>query len=76
MIKLIQNWLIKRRLDKETNQYVKGYNFAAGELLRGTATPQEIESYYYRSSWTPFDRGCNDAIDRLVRLNAVIDNRT
>ena len=74
-MKFLKEWLHKRKKNKDINQYVKGYNYAAGEILRGVSSPIEIESHYYGSSWTPFDRGCDDAIDLLTELKVVEDNR-
>ena len=74
-MKLLKKWFHKRREAKIKDQYCNGYNYAAGELLRNRASPAEIEAHYYNSDWTPFDRGCDDAINLLIELKIIKDNR-
>ena len=61
-----------KRLDKK--MYNRGYDFAAGALLRGEETPLSIESHYCICDWTSFDRGVNDAVATLIEKGVVEDN--
>lgn len=70
----ITKWIQKRKLKAEKSQYIAGYNYAAGALLRGDETPISLESQYCYGNWTPFDRGANDAMVRLIRGGIVEDD--
>lgn len=59
--------------------YERGYNFAAGALLRGEESVRSLEERVYspfpqNEQANEFDRGVRDAIFRLVRANVVEDN--
>lgn len=76
MIKKIKEWLIAREKLINKRLYDRGYNWAAGELLRLEATPLVIQSYYEcNGERNCFDAGAEDAVNELVRLGVVKDDR-
>lgn len=78
MLNHIKDWLEKRRAAAREAEYRRGYDWAAGRLLRGHATPITIEAYtYIRYSprYDDFDRGADAAVDRLVEAGVIEDDR-
>lgn len=78
MIKAIQAWLDRRAEAEALRSYHKGYDFAAGKLLRGELTPAELQIMYEDplDACNPFDVGMEDAVDRLCQLpEKPADNR-
>jgi hypothetical protein len=61
------------RKAEEAEDFSRGYDFAAGALLRGEETPFTLVA----KIWTrdSFDDGILKAIDRLVSAGIVIDDR-
>lgn len=54
--------LVKRRKQRE---YIAGYDWAAGVLLRGELSPQEVNVSNFGDRSHSFDRGAMDALQRL-----------
>ena len=76
----IINWVQDRRRRRHEagsqRAYVRGYDWAAGLLLRGEAEPITVQAYTEPGlRYSDFDRGADAAVDRLVALNIVEDNR-
>lgn len=49
-------------------QYNRGYDWAAGNLLRGEITPEYIEGQTCGHESEPFDRGALDAMLEIEKL--------
>ena len=67
----IKKWLKKRKEKAERKEYKRGYDYAAGALLRGEETPLSIEAHYFRDDWTFFEDGANDAVTCLIAKGVV-----
>ncbi len=65
--------LLRRRRRVEVAQYINGYDYAAGMLLRGEKSPTELESE--QIDYSAFDKGMDAALDKLVRLKVIVDDR-
>jgi hypothetical protein len=59
----------KERSKKE--QYINGFDYAAGKLLRKELTPQELEKYIIYIDYDSFDRGIVDAINKLDKIGFI-----
>lgn len=70
----LKTWLEAHRKRVRNNAYLRGYNWAAGALLRGDETPASVDIHTYGCS-DPFDRGANDATARLIALGAVVNDQ-
>lgn len=80
MITRFRKWRARRRVRVMDEYYKHGFMWAAGELLLGHMSQEEVESHIYwldpaGSSMTgdAFDRGASDALircSRLLRLEA------
>lgn len=68
---MIQNWKRKER----EKQFKDGFDFAAGALLRREHTPMSLESFFFGRDMSQFDFGIDAAIDIIVGLNFVYDDR-
>lgn len=64
-------WIRKQR----TKAYNNGFDYACGALLRGEETPISLESAFLKDSTDPFSYGVADAIEQLISLEAISDNR-
>lgn len=64
------DFLHQRRIRQANAAWLLGYDWAAGQLLRGDATPQEINA---RTSGIedPFDRGAQAALTKLILKGVV-----
>lgn len=71
----VKSWTIHRHKTREEKEFVKGYDWAAGVLLRGEETPMSIESYMYAPMWTKFDSGALVATEKLIGLEVIKDDR-
>lgn len=79
---IISNWFKAQEEKAKKAHYKRGYDYAAGELLRGESTPLEL-MHRYETSQTfaenptlrEFDRGMEDATDRLCGSGAIVDDR-
>lgn len=78
----ISNWFKRRAEKAKQAHYKRGYDYAAGELLRGEATPLEMMNRYGTSATfneaphlVSFDRGMEDATDKLCESGAIKDDR-
>lgn len=74
-MKILDNYLSKRKLKREKELYNKGFDYAAGELLRQAPTEdviQELQSHVdcavHFDDYDEFDHGIDDAIDRAIKL--------
>jgi hypothetical protein len=67
--------LFRIRKDKcIKSQYKKGYDFAAGKILRREETPLSLDEMQDMDPCS-FDRGMNAAINYLVILKVVEEDR-
>lgn len=71
MFKLITNWLAAKKAKDDKELYERGYDWAAGNLLRGI-TLEEVESHIESSmnfnDYNSFDRGAEHAIEMLGQI--------
>ncbi len=69
------NWFKKRNERKRKKLFNRGYDFAAGSLLRGEETPISLESKWWRSpNSNEFDSGVGAATSKLIDLGIVEDD--
>lgn len=68
-------WTARRDAIRRRKEFIRGYNWAAGALLRGEETPGSIESCQYLPMWTSFDSGTIKAIEKLLELKVIEDDR-
>lgn len=65
-------WLFwETRLEREIAQYNKGYRYASGHLLGGAdiyGFEMQLESYWWFSTRTSFDRGAETAVQDFKKL--------
>ena len=83
MIKKIKEWLNRRKENKWKQEYNRGFDWAAGALLRVEITPIGVESYYgtnatagvsFNRFKTAFDYGAEAATDALVQAGVIKDD--
>jgi hypothetical protein len=82
LIKRHKRWKARRHEQAKAEQHRKGYDYAAGALLRGDRTPIQLQ-YEYDTSTTfnesetakAFDNGMLQAVDKLCALGFVEDDR-
>lgn len=60
---------------QKAKAYNNGFDYACGALLRGEETPISLESAFLKDSTDPFSYGVADAIEQLISLEAISDNR-
>ena len=70
---MIKQWLKKRRENRARKLYNRGFDYAAGALLRGEKTPIELQAESCPEDRDEFDIGVDHAINKL--LNLIEDNR-
>lgn len=75
MICCIRRWLKKRKEERKMELYYNGFDFAAGVLLRREQTPVQLDSLVNWQEADNFDLGMDAAIDIIVGLNFVEDDR-
>ena len=84
MLRRVKKWLSHRKSRKEKEDYNRGFDWAAGALLRHEMTPAEVESYYNINSTAEesfsdlqinFIRGVRKAILTLIKTCVVEDDR-
>ena len=75
-------WYDKKSDKAKQSHYTRGYDYAAGVLLRGEKKPQEVMNEYTTGSTfsesphlVSFDHGMEDATDRVCESGAVEDDR-
>lgn len=78
----VKNWMQQRQQRALIAAHNSGYDYAAGALLRNELTPAELAVQYITAdTWSEggtsraFDRGMREAVDKLVSLGVVYDNR-
>lgn len=64
----IKQWLAAMKESARQQEYARGFNWAAGELLRGRETPESLEHYIQGPDKNRFDYGALDAIQRMAWL--------
>jgi len=78
-IKKIKGYFEKRRKKIRISEYNAGYDYASGTMLRREKTPLNLEAEIYPDNSGidsfDFDSGINAAIDRLVKLGIIEDDR-
>jgi hypothetical protein len=75
MLKRIREWLKAREIREREDAFHRGYNFAAGVLLRGELSPIELDFMQSDYDVDSYDVGVNEAIDRVCSLGICTDNR-
>jgi len=73
MLKKWKEWWAVYRAVIKQDLYRRGYDYAAGALLRKEETPRTLEARQGQDK-NAFDAGMNMAIFDLVRLKAVEDD--
>ncbi len=73
-------YLERRKKAEDLRLFKGGFDFAAGALLRGDLSAQMLDQFVVQSSCfdkrvDPFDDGCLCALQRLLQLGAIEDNR-
>jgi hypothetical protein len=65
----IAEWILKRRARRNSEQFLHGYDWAAGQLLRGVAT-ERIEEQIVNDDFPAslFDNGARAALRTWERL--------
>ena len=75
-VQTIKEWNLERTNKLHKEEYDRGYDFAAGILLRGEETPNSLMGKYGNSdSWDLFDEGANDATNHLIREGVIENDR-
>lgn len=79
---ILASWLKKRSEKSVADSYRRGYDFAAGALMRGEKNAAEMQSYYENAGTfsegrhaVSYDRGIEDATDKAVKLGIVEETR-
>ena len=67
-IPFISNYLEQRKQRIYTSDYIRGFNWAAGQLLRQEETPESIEASLWRLNHDAFDIGILDATRAFTKL--------
>lgn len=74
MFEYWKEWRSKRRAKREHKDYIAGYDYAAGCLLRCEKTPFELDAEQdHNPDW--FDRGMNRAIEKVCSTGYIKDDR-
>lgn len=73
MLKQLRQWRERRQAAQRTADFNRGFDYAAGALLRGEETPQSLEAKVWEVE--SFDRGMFAATDKLVQAGLIQDNR-
>lgn len=71
-------WLENKKARDRRRLYIQGYDYAAGAIVRGDQCPMELQYEYdtpFPGDRNNFDRGMEDAVDFLVKIGFVKDNR-
>lgn len=75
MVRIFKKYFGKREERHKAQTRRDGFDFAAGAMLRGEETPLSLDAMQSNDYRDSFDFGMDDAIDCLVRLGVVEDNR-
>ena len=75
LIKKIKKFFKKRKERNNTRQYNDGYDYAAGALLRKEETPLSIDAKIHWAYSNKFDSGIIGAMNKLISLGIIKDNR-
>lgn len=68
-------WLTHWQERKKQARFNRGYDYAAGALLRGEETPGSLEAKWWHNPYSDeFDTGVMTATKRLINLNVIEDN--
>lgn len=67
MFKWVSNYWRKNKERSKKEQYINGFDYAAGALLRKDKTAAQLTNYFYDyvSELDSFDCGIIDAINKL-----------
>jgi hypothetical protein len=71
MFKWITNYRKKNKEKNEKEQYISGFDYAAGKLLRKELTPHELEDHIMYIDCDPFDYGIIAAITKLKEIDFI-----
>ncbi|NIA10707.1 MAG: hypothetical protein GWP10_13515 [Nitrospiraceae bacterium] len=74
---IFKKWYLGRIRKINRKSYNKGYNIAAGTLLRGEETPSSIliDITIANEGWNYFYQGSCDAVERLIDEKVIKDDR-
>ena len=72
---MILKWFKKRKERYIKKLYKDGYDAAAGFLLRKEKSPMELTIMIDYGDYNPYVKGWHDAIEDLIALGVVKDNR-
>lgn len=66
----VRKFFVEREARSEKRAHREGFDWIAGELLRGEKTVEELEQLHstYVWEWTSFDTGANDALTAYYKL--------
>ena len=74
-IKRLRQRSATRKILKRKELFRRGFDYAAGALLREEKTPFQLEAEQDGDHYDPFDRGMTEAIHQLVSMGIASDNR-
>lgn len=66
---MIRRWKCRKQAREF---YTDGYDWAAGAILRGDLTEEQVDTYIYPGNG-PFDQGAVDAMRRLTEIGVLAD---
>lgn len=75
MLGRLNSWLTRRKIAAQVADFNRGFNYAAGALLRGEESPMSLEAKPWPGEFTHFDKGMIAAIDKLVATGVITDDR-
>ncbi len=68
-------WVGYNKEVKKQKELRRGFDWAAGVLLKEEETPISIESYCNSIDRGFFDMGAEEAVNLLIKLGIIIDDR-
>jgi hypothetical protein len=71
----INEWFQKRKERAEHDQYISGFDYAIGAIVRGKKTPLALDAEQIDTHRSQFDVGMDNAIDYAIRHGIVKDDR-
>lgn len=77
MLSGFKAWVAQRRHCRQRQDYQRGFDTAAGSLLRKESTPKALAAQYSASirARTQFDYGMEAAVEFLIARGLVADDR-
>ncbi len=68
-------WFQTRKQQVKHDQYVSGFDYAIGAIVRDEKTPLELDAEQHMDYRDQFDVGIDNAIDYAVQHKIVKDDR-